>query len=396
MTTTIRTPITILYTSADASPQSGAFRCLLDMAEQGLGAGYRPILALSKEPGGPLGGAEALRTYVMRLPRLRRGRSAPRYAMDLVDTARAALRLARIARRERVDVVHVNEILDVYGAVAARLAGVPCVWHVRADMSSWPSPLRAALPRVANALADRIIAVSRSVREEVFERQGVSARKVRVIHDPGPDLRGLHLGADGPAVRQELRVPDHGSLIVQVSKLVAPKGHEILLRAAPKVLASFPDARFAIVGGEEAGMHHHRYAERLRALPAELGIEGAVTFTGYRNDVARVMAAADVVVHSPTHPDPFPNVVLQAMAVGTTVVAADVGGAREQVEHDVSGLLVPMGDPDALADAISRLLADPEERARLATAGVTRVRFSFSAEAFYGRLFELYDEMRRA
>src|SRR5207302_1276722 len=100
------------------------------------------------------------------------------------------------------------------------------------------------------------------------------------------------------------------------------KGHDVLLRATPKILSSFPTTRFLFVGGELDGPRHARYAERLRALPRALGVECAVTFAGYRSDIAEIMAAADVVVHCSTYPDPFPGVVLQAMAVGTPVVAS--------------------------------------------------------------------------
>lgn len=385
-----RRPFPVLYTSADASAQSGAFRCLLDMANDAAARGHAVLLAVPERPDPSLFADPRVRTLVMPLPRPRRGRSVARYGMDLFDTVRRAVALARIIRRERVGLVHVNEILDVYGGVAARLAGVPCVWHVRADVSSWPSPLRRVLPRVVHGLATRVIAVSASVRDEVFVAHGVRPRKVRVIHDAGPDPLVFHPGIDGTGARRSLGVAADAPLVVLVSKLVEPKGHHVLIEAAPKILASFPDARFVVVGGEVDGEHHRRYAERLRRLPAELGIGDAVVFAGYRDDVAAVMAAADVVVHAATHPDPFPGVILQAMAVGTAVVVPDVGGAREQVEDGVSGLRVPMADPGSLADAVCSLLGDADERARLGGAGAERVRTDFSAERFQRELVAVY------
>ncbi len=387
----------IVFTSADASPQSGAFRMLLDMAVEVRARGYDPILVLPERPPAsvlPSGGG-SIPTYVLPLPRPRRGRSAGDYLGDLLQTARSAVRLARIARRERVNLLHVNEILDVYAGVAARLARVPCVWHIRADMSTWPRPLRAGLPRLVAALATRIVAVSGSVRQEVFLRHGIDSPKVSVIHDAGPDPGVFHPGVDGGSVRAELGVPDGAPLVVLVSKLVEPKGHEVLIRAVPDVLGTFPDARFAIVGGEVDGEHHRRYAERLRRLPAELGVEHAVRFLGYRDDVPRVMAAADVVTHAANHPDPFPGVVLQGMALGKPVVAPDLGGAREQLEDGVSGLLVPPGDPLALAEALCSLLKDVELRSRLGRAAAARVRSEFASDRFYDRLTSLYRSVAR-
>jgi glycosyltransferase involved in cell wall biosynthesis len=299
----------------------------------------------------------------------------------------------RIIRREHVAVVHVNEILDIYAGIAARAARVPVVWHIRADMSSWPSPLRALLPRVVNALSAQIVAVSASVREEVFRRNGVATSKVRVIHDPGPDPTDFHPAVDGSAVRLELGVPDDACLVVLVSKLVEPKGHEVLLRAAPQVLRSFPNTRFAIVGGDVDGVHHRRYADRLRRLPEELGIGSVITFTGFRSDIPQIMAAADIVVHCATHPDPFPGVVLQAMAVGKPVIASDIGGPREQIDDGVTGVLVPMGDAEALSGAISALLKDPDKRASLGRAAVCRVTSDFTSESFYRQLSHVYGQL---
>ncbi len=381
---------TVLYTSSDASPQSGAFRWLLEMSDGMRERGYRPLLVLPTQvaPAWPVPGAPEVPVRFLPLSRIRRGRSLPGYARDLGEMLRSSARLAAILRRERVALVHVNEILDLYGGMAARIAGVPCVWHIRADTSSWPTPLRRGLPRLVTRLAAEVVCVSASVRAEVFQREGVTSPKLTVIHDAGPDPRAFRPDLDGSAVRRELGLADGAPLVVLVSKLVEPKGHEVLLRAAPRVLQAFPGTRFAIVGGELDGPHHRRYAARLRRLAEEVG--PAVTFTGYRDDVARVMAAADVIVHCPTHPDPFPGVVLQGMALGKAVVATDIGGAREQLEPGISGILVPPADPQALADALVELLADPERRVALGRAAARHVATAFTREAFFDRLADVY------
>lgn len=388
---------TVVYTSSDASPQSGAFRWLLEMAGGMAGRGYRAVLVLPEEaaPGWPPRGAPRLPAYFLPLPRIRRGRSVGGNVAALARMLVSGVRLAGIVRRERADLVHVNELLDLHGGVGARLGGVPCVWHVRADTSSWPAPLRLGLPRLVATLADEVVCVSGSVREEVFHRAGVRTPKLRVVHDAGPDPNVFRPDLDGSAVRRELGADDGAPLVVLVSKLVEPKGHEVLLRAVPRVLATCPSARFAIVGGEEAGVHHRRYAERLRGLAREARVDGAVRFTGYREDVARVMAAADVVVHCPTHPDPFPGVVLQGMALGKPVVASAIGGVLEQVEPGVSGVLVPPGDPAALAEAIRALVADPARRAALGRAAAARVAGAFTREGFFDRLSEVYERVLR-
>ena len=161
---------------------------------------------------------------------------------------------------------------------------------------------------------------------------------------PVPTRTVFHVGIDGASVRAELGVPDDGFLVVLVSKMVEPKGHEVLLRAAPEVLASFPATRFVIVGGDLDGAHHRRYAGRLRRLPAELGVDHAVIFTGYRGDVAQIMAAADIVTHCSTHPDPFPGTVLQGMSLGKVVIATNLGRC-ERADRDGVRRARPSGGP---------------------------------------------------
>lgn len=244
-------------------------------------------------------------------------------------------------------------------------------------------------------LSSRVVVVSDSVRDRVFTDQGLPTAKVHVLHDPGPDPAVFHPGIDGSTLRKEFGVAEGELLVVLVSKLVETKGHDIFIRAVPHVLRSFPGVRFVIVGGALEGDHHRRYAAHLRSLTAELGIAQAVTFAGYRDDVAQIMAAADVVTHCPTHPDPFPGVVLQAMSVGSAVIASNIGGAAEQIEDGVSGVLVPSGDALALADAISALLKDPDRRAELGRAGASRVTTEFSSEAFYGKMSVIYRTLIR-
>ena len=128
----------------------------------------------------------------------------------------------------------------------------------------------------------------------------------------------------------------------------------------------------------------------MRAMPADLGVEHAVTFTGYRGDVAQVMAAADIVTHCSTHPDPFPGVVLQGMALGKAVIAADLGGPTEQIAPGRTGLLVPAADPAALAAAICSLLEDPARRASLGRAAAAEVSTMYTVDGFYRRLADSY------
>jgi glycosyltransferase involved in cell wall biosynthesis len=131
------------------------------------------------------------------------------------------------------------------------------------------------------------------------------------------------------------------------------------------------------------------------ARSVELGLKGRVHFLGWRyrlDDIPAVMASLDVFSHTAVAPEPFGLVLIEAMAMGCPVVAARAGGPVEIVEDGVSGLLAGVGDARAHAEAICGLLANPDYRRRIATAGRARVEQNFSLRAFQDRLGRLYDE----
>jgi glycosyltransferase involved in cell wall biosynthesis len=227
----------------------------------------------------------------------------------------------------------------------------------------------------------------------MFLQQGIDTRKITIIHNPGPDPSQFHPGVKGDSIRLEYGINQDTFLITLVGAFHEWKGHEVLLRAAPQVLASFPNTRFMLVGGEINGAGHAEYARRLKALPGELGIQDKVIFTGYRNDIPQIMAASDVVPFCSIVPDPFPGVVLQGMAVGKPVVASNLGGPKEQIEDGISGLLVEPGNSTALADSLCYLLQNEAERKRLGEAAVEQVRSTFSSEIFFQKLSSLYNNV---
>jgi glycosyltransferase involved in cell wall biosynthesis len=382
----------ILYTTSDASPQSGAFRSLLTMSRGIAGRGYEPVLALHREgrTSPLLTTGERERAFFLDLPRAKRGRPIGYYSRYIVQNIRSIYETARLLRQARVDIVHINEILDLYAGIASRIAGVPCVWHVRADLAMVPR-LRWVLSRMVLTLADRVIAVSQSVHDRAF--QGEVGQKAVVLHNPGPDPARFHPGVDGSGVRREFGLDDEAFLVTLVAKIVEPKGHDTLIRAAPLVLEAFPNTRFLVVGGELSGGHHRTYADALKSLAQELGVQDSILFTGFRSDIPQIMAASDIITHCSTYPDPFPGVVLQGMAVGKPVVASKLGGPIEQIENGASGILVDPGDSEALAQAVRSLLADAETRHALGSAAVARVESEFQASMFFNRLLSIYEEV---
>ena len=300
------------------------------------------------------------------------------------------------ARARRADVVYSTGMVG-RSALAAALTSTPLVLKLTSD-PAYERALRYGLHDVpldrfqaqrglrlavlrrlrdfALARAARIVCPSRSLSELAAGwGEGGAAGRAQVLPNP----------VDPPALppREELRARHalSGDTLVFAGRLAPQKSLDVALRA----LARLPDVQLVLAGdGPER--------QRLHGLATELGLDGRVRFLGPqpRQAIFELLAAADAVV-LPSSWENFPHVLVEALAVGTPVVATDTGGVREIVDDGVAGLLVPAGDADALAAAVRRVLGDPELRARLAGAAAASVA-RFSPEEVYGRLEQVLTE----
>src|SRR5215218_2409244 len=308
-----------------------------------------------------------------------RARGVP---VHLADTRRsfnwgAARRIARLAREHRVDLVHAHAPYagTVLARLGALLAGVPVLTHAHVrDSLSRRAPVRAYQRALSWATTrmprSAVIAVSEAVARD-FVEQGTSPRALHVVYN------GVEAGASTPAgdARAELGIAPAAPVVMHVGRLCESKGQALLIRAARRVVAERPDARFVLVGDDlvEGGA----YRARLESVAAELGLGAHVLFTGPRADVARLLASADLLA-LPSAVEGLPLVVLEAMAAGKPVVATAAGGTAELVRDGETGTLVPYADVPALADALLLHLGDPERSRRMGEAGLRRVRERFS------------------
>jgi glycosyltransferase involved in cell wall biosynthesis len=301
--------------------------------------------------------------------------------------ARAVMAIRSLARRRRVDLIlSWMTKAQLYGGIAAALARVPSVWY----QHGVPGP-HSRLDQLATFLPARGV-IANSKAAAAAQAALRPARPVRVVY-PGIDLAHFDPGAlpPRPAVRRALELPAEGPLVGFFGRLQHWKGAHVLIEAMPAVLAEFPAARCVIVGGRhelEPG-----YADYLRRLTAERGLEGVVLFAGFQHDVPRWLHAIDVVA-LPSDREPFGISVVEAMAMGKPVIAGDSGGPRETVTSGVDGLLVPHDDPAAIAEAIVRCLRAPDFAARVGAAARVRAQ-DFSAERHARDLAQALGELAR-
>lgn len=307
-----------------------------------------------------------------------------------------AWRLARLLRRERVDVLHTHTALsaNVLSRVAGRLAGVPVISHMHIENHFRPQRLARAVHRLLDnataRLCARILVVSEDTRRSL-ERQGFPPGLMLTVHN-GIDADSV-AAARAEGIRASLGVPEGAPLVGEIGRLCEVKGQRELIEAVAALAPRHPDLQLVLVGRDlERG---GAYQELLEREAERLGIRERVVFAGYRPDVGAVLGALDVVV-LPSWIEGLPLVALEAMAHGKPVVATPVGGTPEAVVDGETGLLVPPRDPGGLAAAIESLLADPDRARRLGEAGYRRVRERFSHEAMVARVLEVYDEVARA
>jgi glycosyltransferase involved in cell wall biosynthesis len=370
----------VLHVSA-AAERGGLEAILLNIVNCLDRSRFHPIVVLLE--GGPLfKEVEETRTeaYVVLAGRVR----------NIVKGGRAVASLVRLIRHRQVHLVHShNAKAHIYGGFAARIAGIPSLYHLHGipKLALSRDGMVSLLSRVIPA--QQIVACSEYVAEG-FKSAWHTRRKVEVVHNgvvlPGAALR------DGPeTVHEEFGLPKKAPLIVMASRLQRGKGVHVFLDSAADVFRRYPEACFMVVGGTLFGLEAG-YAHELHRHASRLGLDGAVVFTGYRADVSRFFQAADVVVHCSIHPDSFPTVLLEAMAWGKPVVATDSGGPREIVEHGVTGLLVPPDRPDLLSQAILKLLGDSVMREQLGLAGAARIRAEFQATRMTEQFEALYED----
>jgi glycosyltransferase involved in cell wall biosynthesis len=309
-------------------------------------------------------------------------------ALRLVEVRRA---LGRILRDLGADVVHANHhVSNVLGGIGARAAGLPCVWHVHEPI--FQKPVAAAYRFFARRLADRVVCVSEWERVVVFPDR-TRFPNVDVVYN-GFDFSGFRAGADREAFRRELGLAPETPLLGYVSHLAPYKGQPDFLEALPRVFAEFPDVRAVVVGG--AVYKAFRDYDRVLVAQAErLGIADRVIFTGARHDVASTMAACDVYACC-SRTEEFNRVVIEAMSLGVPVVTSTPREESVMVKNGETGLLVPPGDPAAMAAAFVRLLGDRALRQRLGAAGRGYVERTFSIEKTVADLSAIYDALGRS
>lgn len=366
----------------------GASRSLLRLAYRLRELGHEPLVLLPEL--GPLD--ERLRDSGVRtviFPSLRvitrPVLSSWRILPWLAGFLTSAIALARLVKRENIDVVHTNTGVIVSSALAARLARRPHVWHIR-DWFQEFGPLWKPYSRYILANADRVLCVSRAIAG-----QFPASPKIEVLNN-GFDL------SEFPETTEEERAGARTAWNLKPDELVVGtvgrikfkrKGQEFLLHAAKLLRDRGINVTCLIAGGPAPGSEDH--FGRMKQLSQELGVQAI--FTGELPDARPVYAAMDIFVLPSAQPEPFGGVVMEAMALGLPVIGTGIGGTPEQVAEGETGFLVPPAAPEEMAAAIGKLAAEPDRRRRMGASGRRRVAEKFNIDDMTSRIVTAYNDV---
>lgn len=285
------------------------------------------------------------------------------------------------------DVVHVHRGKEHWVAALAN------------RLSKTPRPLfrtrhivHAVRPHAANrwlygTATNFVVTVTEAIRRQ-YVTSGLLPPERVVTLPGGVDAEEFHPGLDGSLLRVDVGIPRDRPLVGMVSGLRIMKGHEVVIKAASVLAQDGIRPHFLLIG-------KGRREERIRELIRGEGLEDQVTLVGFVSDLPRAMAALDVALYVPLESDGMSRVVFECLALGRPLIASRVGVVPEILVDGRDALLVPAGDPELLAAAIKRLVADPVLRTSLGLAARRLVLVRYSGARAAARLANLYTAVVR-
>ena len=288
--------------------------------------------------------------------------------------------LRRLVTAERIEIVNTHSGIDTWNAaIAAKWSGALLVRTRHLQI-----PLRRRWYNPVHYLYDAVITCGEAMRRELIEIEGFPSHQVRSI-PTGIDTRGWVSKADRVSMRDAIGVGVDDFVVLQVAVVRRVKGHDIALRAFARLHEQMPNARLVLAGDGPM-------KPAMQALGEELGISGALRWLGHRDDIADLMAMADVSLMT-SRSEGIPQALTQSLAMGLPVVATAVGGVPEIVRDGETGLLVPAGDQAAIVRALAAVAHDPALGRRLGQRGRDFVRADFDIQQMLGRTESCYGEL---
>jgi glycosyltransferase involved in cell wall biosynthesis len=301
-------------------------------------------------------------------------------------TYREIGRFVQYLRRSRPDVVHTFfPVANIIGILAARLAGIPNTVSSRRDYGEWMSPRYLIATRMANVFVRRIVTNSHEVKRLTMRKESFPESRIEVIYN-GIDVESFRSLADDGKLRQALGIAPGQKIVGLVANYRPMKRQATLVRAASVVAQHRDDVDFVLVGDNavEADLKG-----QVRALVHELGLDSRVHFAHASGNVRQFLAMFNVGVNC-SEGEGLSNAVMEYMAASVPCVVSASGGNPDLIAHEKTGLTFALGDHEALAAAIVRVLDDPATSARFVAAALHKVTSEMSLQVMVQRLHSFY------
>lgn len=274
--------------------------------------------------------------------------------------------LAGYFKKEKIDIVQTYFIdANIFGVLAAKLAGVNRIVSCRRDMGFWYTPNIIKLLRVVNYFTDRILTNSKAIYENVCKYEQVDPCKIDVIYN-GIDLAPFFTPPDPANLKKDLKIPTCDTIVGIVANLNRRvKRVDVFVQAAALVLETEPDVSFVIVGSGHL-------SESLEEMAVDLGIQDKVKFVGLKDNIYPYLAMFDLGILT-SESEGFSNAILEYMAAGLPIICPDSGGNRELVENGRNGFLVRVANHQEMAGRILDLIQNKELGMRMKTANQKKI-----------------------
>jgi glycosyltransferase involved in cell wall biosynthesis len=296
---------------------------------------------------------------------------------NAVSVARAAWTLRGFFLQSKPEMVVTKGLYaHFFGGLAARLSNTRCIWHVQDFISERFFGLyRAVFGLSALILPDEIVADGTPIAKQLPQK--IQNRTCVILNGVDTNIFCPNKNA-GTAIRTELGLSAEYLVIGHAARITPWKGQHHLLESFGQIAKRYPQARLLLVGS--AIFDHDDYEKHLRARTKELGLEGQVTFAGFRNDLPQILNAMDIFAYPSVEKDTSPLALLSALACGLPIVAFDIAGIREVLQAD--GIIVPVRDEQAMSNALEQLLVNPVLRKQMQSQSRARAVAHFSLEKY--------------
>jgi glycosyltransferase involved in cell wall biosynthesis len=270
--------------------------------------------------------------------------------------------------------------------LAASMTKIPKIFHIRNFINKIPFVVKLLTSSVDTALyttkaiADRYINI------------GITVEKSDIVYEP-IDIERFSKHQDTSLIRQQFSIKDNDYIISNIGRITPWKGQHYFLRAMENIIKQHPNTKTLIVGEPGNSIEDKKYFQLLQNLAQKEPLKGHVFLTGKRDDIAEIMSASDIIVHSSSKPEPFGLVIAEAMASGTPVIATRGGGPIEIIKEGITGLLVPMKSASGIKNAINKLLESKELRKTISINARKDVMERFPIARHVTKVQKMYEDI---